>query len=370
MANPAVIVSRRVRLEAPPEREAEALRSASGLEVTIDDGRRLRLDPADPRAMGYAQVLRGLEQLGKPAYFEIDLETAVVRRLLIPTVGFVRAARDAPEGVEVELELSHARLLLLRDQDRSAEFAGVLREALAARRPVALTADDAQHVIDVRFFEPGPDDGPLPKFPFEPLPLRWWPKFVRWPLWPWNWWPLGCISPQRAQQAFDAMSATSCNPLTVPPPCITFMYPDDGCYARAHEMCRLMIAMGLTPRKVWNWGSLHTPTRNSPACAVGWRYHVAPTLCVRRLGVWWFWPLTRETMVIDPALFTTPVSTSVWKAIQGDPASTLTYTDASDYYGGSTDPTYAQTNAALAEFRLYLQLRAINEGPPPYAHCP
>ena len=66
------------------------------------------------------------------------------------------------------------------------------------------------------------------------------------------------------QSIFNAMAATSCDPLTVPVPCIPFRYPDDGCWARASEMCRLMIAMGRSPGKVWIDGSLEVISSNKP----------------------------------------------------------------------------------------------------------
>jgi hypothetical protein len=77
-------------------------------------------------------------------------------------------------------------------------------------------------------------------------------------------------------------------------------------------------------------------------------------------------------MVMDPALFQTPVSKPTWKGVQGDPSATLTDSAAAIFYlwGGTTDPTYAQTNTVLATYRLKLQLRSIQVGPPPYAYCP
>jgi len=77
-------------------------------------------------------------------------------------------------------------------------------------------------------------------------------------------------------------------------------------------------------------------------------------------------------MVIDPSLFTTPVSKATWRGIQGDPNATLTDTDASIYYlwGSVTDPTYARTNHYLAFYRLQLINRSLQHGPPPYANCP
>ena len=126
-----------------------------------------------------------------------------------------------------------------------------------------------------------------------------------------------------------------------------------------------MINMGLKPRKVWIKGHLHVNTKNNPNCYVEWGWHVAPTLCVRSPGF-----LQSQTMVIDPSLFTTPVSDATWKGVQGDPGATLTDTDASDYYWGATDPTYTDTNQYLATYRLQLQTRAVQFGPPPYANCP
>ena len=46
----------------------------------------------------------------------------------------------------------------------------------------------------------------------------------------------------QAQALFDAMNAFTCNPSSATAPCIPFMYPFDGCWARAHQMCRLMLA--------------------------------------------------------------------------------------------------------------------------------
>jgi hypothetical protein len=126
-----------------------------------------------------------------------------------------------------------------------------------------------------------------------------------------------------------------------------------------------MIDTNLAPRKVWIQGNLHVATRNNPNCEVWWGWHVAPTLCVR--GRWLF--QTME-MVIDPSLFTTPVSKSTWKGVQGDPNATLTDSDASDYLWGETDPTYAKTDDRLAYYRLQLQNRTTQFGPPPYANCP
>ena len=373
MPNPNAVVSTVIRIEPPLDRPpAEMLRAERGISVELEGGRSLRLDPADARSAGFARVLDGLCKQRLPVYIEVDPETSAIARLLIPHVTRVVGIRPIDESMlGVELEASHARHVLGRAAPDFDELERQLRDALRTGTPVILTEDDAHEIIDVRGQSPGPKGSSSPFFPKpEAPPRQGWPRrsigmlLCIWRLrcWPWWWWR--CMSATNAQQVFDAMSATSCAPLTVPPPCIPFLYPDDGCWARAHEMCRLMINMGLTPRKVWIRGNLHVITKNNPNCSVWWGWHVAPTVCVRGPGLF-----QAQDMVIDPSLFTTPVSKTTWKSVQGDPNATLTNSDASDHLWGSTDPNYVETNKTLAFYRLQLQNRAIQQGPPPYAHC-
>jgi len=374
MPNPNAIVSSFMRFDPPLDRApAEMLRSEGGLSVELGGGRRVRFDPTNPSSAGFIQILEGLSKLRRPVYLEIDPATSVITRLLIPHVTRVLGIRPADQGgLDVELELSHARHILRRDLSDFAEMEQLLANAARSKQLLIVTEDDAHNIIDIRSFSPG-DDWPLPPLPSPEFPPRLpWPRrwiswlidWIRyWPFWPWCW---CCMSMAKAQQTFNAMSATSCDPLTIPVPCIPFLYPDDGCWARAHEMCRLMINMGLSPRKVWIQGILHTATRNNPNCYVNWGWHVAPTLCV-----WGPMVFQTQTMVVDPSLFATPVSEMTWKSVQRDPSATLTETDASDYLWGATDPTYSQTDYYLAFYRLQLQLRATTpNGPPPYANCP
>lgn len=362
------IVSTVIRIEPPLDRPpAEMLRAEGGLSVELEAGRRVLLDPADPRSAGFAQILDALSKLGLPVYVEVDPETSAIVRLLIPYVTRVIDIRPTEQGaLGVELELSHARHVLRPGAPDFEQLERELRDALRTGAPVIITETDAHDIIDVRRHTPGPE-GPLPPFPKPGLPPRR-PWLERWisERWRWLlWWRFPCISARRAQQVFDAMKATSCDPMTVPAPCIPFLYPDDGCWARAHEMCRLMIAMDLTPRKVWIQGGLNVSTKNNPNCGVLWGWHVAPTLCVRGPGL-----SQAQDMVIDPSLFAQPVSKATWKGVQGDPDATLTDSDASNYLWGSTDPNYADTKNKLAFYRLQLLNRSIQHGPPPYAHCP
>jgi hypothetical protein len=374
MPNPNAVVSTVIRLEPPLDRSPEELlRAEGGLSVELEEGRRVRLDPDDRRSAGFARVLDGLSKQGLPVYLELDPDTSNIARLFIPYIARVVDVRPIDdETLSVEITPSHARHVLRRGAPDFEELEAQLRDAMARGEPVILTEDDAQEILDVRAYRPGAE--PLPPFP-RPTPLpkrRTWARYLRriwwWPWWPWWWWCwwFSCISATRAQQVFDAMNATSCDPLTVPPPCIPFLYPDDGCWGRAHEMRRLMVNTGLNPKKVWIQGSLHVSTKNNPTCNVYWGWHVAPWLCVRG-------PFPqRQAMVIDPSLFTTPVSKATWKGVQGDPNATLTDSDGSIFYlwGNVTDPNYLQTNQVLATYRLKLQARSIQQGPPPYAYCP
>lgn len=368
MPNSDAIVSTVASVERPAGDAAQT----SATTVELSDGRRVLLDPADARSPGRADLLRSLGEQRLPVFLEVDPATTFITELLVPHVARVVAVTPIDEGVlGVVLDSSHARHVIRATNADSVELERVARSALERGAVTVVTENDRHEIIDLRDLMPGTDDLP-PRFP---LPgtrprLSWWRRLIDpviafwyWPIWPW-WW-FCCSSMAKAQQVFDAMAATTCQPLTVPAPCIPFLYPDDGCWARAHEMCRLMIGRGLSPRKVWIQGSLYVSTRNNPSCHVWWGWHVAPTLCVRGPTLF-----QSQRMVIDPSLFTTPVTKAAWKGVQGDPTAMLTDTDASDYFWGSTDLAYVDTNKKLAFYRVQLHNRALQYGPPPYANCP
>ena len=365
MPNPNAIVSSVLRIE--------------GNTVHLGNDRSVRIDLERPGMRGYLSVLDGVRKLRTPVYLEVDPGTTNITRLLIPHVSHVSSVRLVDDGLEIMLDNSHGIHHLKAKTPDADEIEQTLREALHDGRVLIVTEDDAHNIIDVRGFTPGPDGElpPLPPFP-EPKPWKWsWPfrvliEIFRWRWWPWWWFRFGCVSTTRAQQVFNAMASATCNPLTVPPPCIPFMYPDDGCWGRAHEMCRLMLDLGVYPAKVWIdavTGRLHANTRNNPNCFVEWGWHVAPTICVRRWSWFCFWS---QDMVIDPSLFTTPVSKATWKSVQNNPTATLTDTPWTYFREwGETDPDFSKTAGVLATYRLKLQTRSLLPGgPPPYANCP
>lgn len=72
----------------------------------------------------------------------------------------------------------------------------------------------------------------------------------------------------------------------------TWLYPDDGCYARAELMnSNLDLAGFQKAQKVFVFGSLNALTPNHPGGKVSWWYHVAPIVNVNG-----------EAFVLDPAV--------------------------------------------------------------------
>ena len=114
------------------------------------------------------------------------------------------------------------------------------------------------------------------------------------------------VSLQRAVEIFDRLADMKD---------ITFGFSDEGCYARAHIMCRRLIKMGVTPMKAWalpkRGGTLVV---NYPERGIGWRFHTAPAIAVTMPnGI-------VQTMVMDPGLFDGPASLALWGKVMRAPA--------------------------------------------------
>jgi hypothetical protein len=135
---------------------------------------------------------------------------------------------------------------------------------------------------------------------------------------------------------------------------IPFNWPADGCYARAHEMRRLMDLKGVESAKTFNYGNLSVIDPKIPDGGVSWGYHVAPTIEVQGKDG------KPVTMVIDPSLSDKPMTNEEWKAKQGDPGSRLEPAPAHVIYkpegmagtdpGVSRDDKYEYTKEKLEYF--------------------
>lgn len=324
-------------------------------QVRFDTAETAGIDPANPRSAMFTEVLDEARRAMLPVYVEVDDATNAIAELHIPlVVRVIETTAEANGDINVVLEVSHAQHRLLRSNDRFDELLARLREAQASGQTVVVAENDRHEILDVKV-------APHPPVGREVL-LRS-PAAMQLEA------PPVTVTPQRASELFHLVSAQTCDPRTDPPPCIPFLYPDDGCWARAHQMCRLMIGAGAQPGKVWIYGSLSVDTRNNPHCSVPWGYHVAPTLQVKDGA-------TVQTMVLDPSLFSQPVPEATWKGVQHDAAAVLAETDATVFYRSPSgqidlDPNYSDTARTLATYRLKLKLRSTgSDGPPPYAHCP
>jgi hypothetical protein len=319
------------------------------------------LEMKNPRAVVWAKVIDRLAQEKRPVYVEIDEETKVVTNILIPAVYKVKQIdTDKYGNLLVRLQPSQAIHGLLRSDPNFETMQASLKEAMndGTERLITETRDEHE-IIDVRKPEKNPEDSPGkgPEPPDDPS-----------------------VSEARAVEVFDNMNAQSCDPCNASGDCIPFLYPDDGCWIRAHMMCLLMRAGGPDvatnppedPQKVWIYAGpgtrLDPLTANHPDCHLpfGWGWHVAPTLMVIELG-------GDQRRVIDPSLCSSPANEADWKTLQRDPTATLTdgpWTDYNSYgdgQGASTSFAQASQSQFMKDCRDNLATRCHDYGPPPYS---
>ncbi|MDO4763750.1 MAG: protein-glutamine glutaminase [Flavobacteriaceae bacterium] len=144
-------------------------------------------------------------------------------------------------------------------------------------------------------------------------------------------------------------------------PCISFDYPEDGCYARAHKMKQFLAQKGYDCEKQFIYGNLRirydgiTPERGG--CCVNWSYHTSVLVSYRdeRGKV--------QKKILDPSISKKgPLSVEEWeKACQnsscGDVEITKSITVSSDIYARNIngdkviyDPNYKNTDCVLQIF--------------------
>jgi len=351
------IILDRIESFSSPIKTALESRAVSPITITFANGRAVTLSVKDKREQVWGKILESLHRQGRPVYVELDATSSAIANLLIPLKSPVRklGERAASGGLQVDLTLSSAVHLLRSSHPKYGDFAAVLQEALATGAAVLVTeTPDTHEIIDVRR-----DTIPEPADERKPVATE--RKLGGAKLSP--------VTPNVAQQFFDQVSGLSCDPEDPLSPCIPFMYPDDGCWARAHRMCQLMADAGQESEKVWihrgPTSSLRADTLNHPNCAVEWGWHVAPVLDVSIEGA-------TETWVIDPSLFPTPVPLPVWVYAQNDPDATTEITDRSLYmkFGGPTaDPTGTLTQQDMQHYRDALMQRFAATAGPPFLAC-
>jgi hypothetical protein len=309
--------------------------------------------PDDSRQFGlYKRALERWKELQRPVFLVLD-ERNVIVDVRAPFVGtVVRLIRAGDGSYQVGLDTSAVRFIL---QPRHPGFSTALADLKTAQRmgtPMIITATDRHLVLDVR-----PDDS-----------LRWFrlAAFISNPV-------LGNraiaqasqVTAARAKELFDEMQGESCDVATGPQECIPFLYPEDGCWARADRVCDLLSQRhSLRAAKVWIHGDLSVPTSNSPFCEVIWDWHVAPAL---RIGT----GQPARLAIIDPGVSAEgPLSRRAWKSMMGDKAARISITDA-EVFRQATEGQFArepqgQGSFDLKTYRNLLEQRADEDGPPPY----
>ena len=126
---------------------------------------------------------------------------------------------------------------------------------------------------------------------------------------------------------------------------IPFNFPREYCFARAHEMRRLIVEKGIECMKVFNLATDDDAlvVKDPRMGLVGWVYHVAPTVSVQT-------PDGNVRMVIDPSLFKEPVTIEEWRAVQNCPDAPLKEVDSRIYQPPDEyDDDYSQTEQGLKD---------------------
>jgi hypothetical protein len=321
--------------------------------VEFENGDTGFLDMSSARAAHWARRIDKLHRAQQPVYVEIDDETGVITNVRVPRRFKVESIEPGEHSnLLVRLIPSSAIHLLLHSDPNFETMRASLEAARldASERLITETRDEHE-IIDVRT-----PDSPPPGGPGESTPPGEDPP----------------VSEARANDIFNNMKTESCSPCSPSSDCIPFLYPDDGCWIRAHIMCHLMRNGGPDPatnppedpEKVWIRGSLNAPTANHPDCHVMWGWHVAPTLMTALPG-------GNDKLVVDPSLSPHPESKAAWKARQGNPGATLTDSPWTSYNFEADMSSWSLADSRNDSFIVHcrdeLRDRCLDFGPPPYS---
>lgn len=144
---------------------------------------------------------------------------------------------------------------------------------------------------------------------------------------------LNVISMEKAQMLFDYIEDQDQIP---------FFYPEDGCYARAMEMARILDQMGVNSAKIFVEGDLVVKTYRTPFRFAIWDYHVAPVIAVRDRG-------DIKLMTLDPSIMKRPVTVDEWVSHQTAGRPEKFVTDL--YYTSKFNYTPNQRDLKLSDYR-------------------
>jgi hypothetical protein len=352
MAKPKVIVDR-VRSVTRADQLVGGMPPPKGSNFAVVrlTGSTVMLDLNAPTGRPWERLLEDFRLRDAYVYLEVDASKNIIVSVLCPRSVFVQKVStefDPKRGNRVDLEISAAVHYVSPGNAIRDTLLQTLRAAQLLRRRMLVTEDvRGREIIDAR-----PD----------PRPVAWSPEKWREP---------GPSREKRvAARAVPLSEAQRFFDLVASQVHIPFTYPDNGCWARAHEMVRLILEESLSApiQKTWLYGTLNPTTRNHPDCEETWAWHVAPTIDVQDGS-------NVVPYVIDPSLFFDgPVLRADWVAAQS-PTATLQVSDVSlytrvyDNVSSTSDEHYIRTQDDLACLRACLEARIIllMKAPP---YCP
>lgn len=130
----------------------------------------------------------------------------------------------------------------------------------------------------------------------------------------------------------------------------TWLYPDDGCFARSDLLIKNALEFNFPKmQKIFSFGNLSVLTGNNPNGNVSWWYHVVPIVHTEN-----------ETFVFDPAIEPLrPLKYNEWIKAQGDESEIRVSICPSSTYM-PYDPCLSDTNTlseeAIMDQKMFLDL--------------
>jgi hypothetical protein len=176
------------------------------------------------------------------------------------------------------------------------------------------------------------------------------------------------VEEHRARDLFQEVSRRDCCLPYLSASCVPNLFPDTGCWARAHVMCQMLADLDIEAGKAWiysNIGNLRANSHNHPNCALTWNYHVAPVV---RIG-----DGAEDLLVLDPAAFCAAVPYAKWRNAFGRPDACVV-TDRLIFRQSTYCVGVYETKGLLAHTLMHLHAYLIARAKgsattPPYAKC-
>lgn len=148
---------------------------------------------------------------------------------------------------------------------------------------------------------------------------------------------------------------------------IPFRFVEHGCEARAHEVCRILMSLGIRPTKVWAFGAdelLNLTTDYHPDCTVQWGFHVAAAV-----------QTVSGVRILDPSIESHPMTLGEFRTrfdndqIHVEATGPEVYLMTQSRTLFKSDYSYIETRQFISAMNRAFELMLAYFPPPPYDHC-